>query len=203
MTRGKCVVDVLGAEARDQRQTPGLVVRIQDVDQLLQVLVRHARADLHGHRIRDAAEVLDVRAVQVRRAHADPRIVRRQVVPALPVRQEPRLRLLVRQLQPLVRREELDAMRFVHRLAADGLEELERIGHRLHELVVVRRERGLADEREVPVLGMMQIREPAVDQRAHEVQASARRARSRAASSVGSGSRSAAVNAGRLIVSPR
>ena len=138
--------------------------------QLLQVLVRDARADLHGHRIRDAAEVLDVRAVQFGRAHADPRIVRRQVVPALPVRQEPRLRLLVRQLQTLVRGEELDAMRFVHRLAADGLEELERIGHRLHELVVVRRERGLADEREVPVLGVMQVREPAVDQRPHEVQ---------------------------------
>ena len=33
-------VDVLRAEARDQRQAPGLVVRIQDVDQLLQVLVR-------------------------------------------------------------------------------------------------------------------------------------------------------------------
>ena len=86
------------------------------------------------------------------------------------MRQEPRLRLLVRQLQPLVRREELDAVRLVHRLAADRLEELERIGHRLHELVVLGRERGLADEREIPVLGVVQIREPAVDQRAHEVQ---------------------------------
>ena len=61
-------------------------------------------------------------------------------------------------------------MRLVHRLAADRFEELERVGHRLHELVILGRERRFADEREVPVLGMVQVREPAVDQRAHEIQ---------------------------------
>ena len=41
---------------------------------------------------------------------------------------EVRLRLLVGQVQPFVRRIELHAMRAVHRLAGDGLEDLERTG---------------------------------------------------------------------------
>ena len=96
--------------------------------------------------------------------------MRRKVVPALTVRQEPRLRLLVRQVQALVRSIELDPMRAVHRLARDRFEELERVGDRLNQTVILGRERGLADEIEIPVLRVMQIREPAVDQRANEVQ---------------------------------
>ncbi len=88
----------------------------------------HRRADLHANGIRDAAHVFDVRAVELRGAHADPRIVRRQVVPALLARDEARLRLLVQQVQAFVARVEIGVHRFVYARAADAFEEIQRIG---------------------------------------------------------------------------
>ena len=144
-----------------------------------------ARADLHADRIRDAAEVLDVRAVELRGAHADPRdsastgctsaagAAQTASAPARRAAAAPR------------GGEEVDAVRFVHRLAADGLEELERIADRLHERWYSSRERRVPHEVEVPVLRVMQVGEPAVDQRRGRSSASARRARSRAAAAAG------------------
>ena len=96
------LLDVLGAEAMNEGQSAGLVLRIQGRHQALRPRVIHAAAHLHGHRVGDAAEVFDMRAIQLRRAHADPRIVGREVVPALLARNEARLRLLVQQMQALM-----------------------------------------------------------------------------------------------------
>ena len=77
------VLDVLRAEAVDQREPPGLVLRIQRGDQALQPAASIAAPTFTPIGIGDAAEVLDVRAIELRRAHADPRHVRREVVPAV------------------------------------------------------------------------------------------------------------------------
>jgi len=137
MTRGRCASICLAPKRVIRVSRPGSLFRVQHVHELLQLLVGYARADLHAHRIRDASEVLDVCAGEIRRAHADPREVRRQVVPMAAMLQEPRLRLLVWQMQSLVRRVELDSMRAVHRLTRDRFEKLERVGDRLHQRVVV------------------------------------------------------------------
>src|SRR5262249_12134805 len=100
--RRQALVDVLDAHAMDQYQTAGLVARIECRDQTLHPLGAHRWTDLDADRVGDAAEELDVRSVQRRSAHADPRHVRREVVPALLAIDEARLRLLVWQVQPLV-----------------------------------------------------------------------------------------------------
>jgi len=161
--------NIFRAEAGDQRQAAGLVAGIQHMDQGLEMFVAEAGTDLDAHRIGDSAEILDVRAFEIGGTHADPRIVGRQVVPAFPMRQEPCLRLLVRQVQPLVGGVEVHASG-MQRIAGDGLEEAERVGHRLDELVILVRHRRLAHELQVPILRMMQICKTAIDQRTDEVE---------------------------------
>ena len=111
-----------------------------------------------------------MRAIDLRRAHADPGHVGRQVVPAVLARDEARLRLLVEQVQALVAGEEIHARRLVHRLAAQGLEEIERIADRVRDTLVRLAQLRVTHEAEIPVLGMVQVGEAAVHQRAHEVE---------------------------------
>ena len=63
MSCGSALAIARGAEPVDQRQAPRLVVGVEHLHELLQPFGVHARADLHGDRIGDAAEVFDVRAV--------------------------------------------------------------------------------------------------------------------------------------------
>ena len=102
--------------------------------------------------IGDAAEIFDVRAVELRGAHADPRHVGRQVVPALLARNEARLRLLVQQMQAFVARVEVRVRRLVHGAAADAFEEIERVGDRAGDALIAVLERRVMDEAEIPVL---------------------------------------------------
>ena len=78
------------------------------------------------------------------------------------------------QMEPFVARIEVDAIRFMNRPAARRFEEVQSVGNRMHDLFVGRLERRMADEIQIPVLGVMQIGESAVDQRTHEVQCQAR-----------------------------
>jgi len=121
------LLDVLDTEAMNERQPARLVLRIQRGHEPLQPTSVHGRPDLHTERIGNASKELDVRAVQLRRAHADPRHVCREVVPVLLPRDIPRLRLLVEQMQPFMTREKVDRRHFMRCAAtADSLKELER-----------------------------------------------------------------------------
>ena len=112
-----------------------------------------------------------MRAVELRRAHADPRHVRRQVVPALLALDVTRLRLLVVHEQAFVRGEEVDRGDFVRRAAAaHALEEVERVADRIDDLLVLLDQRRMLHEAEIPVSRVMQIGEAAVTQRAHEIE---------------------------------
>src|SRR5690349_17198360 len=96
------LLDLLGTHARNQRQAAGLVLRVEHVDELEQVGGIEARSAFHADRVLDAAEELDVRAVRLPRAVADPEHVRGAIVPVARRRIDARQRLLVRQQQRLV-----------------------------------------------------------------------------------------------------
>ena len=161
--------DILGAKTSDQRQAARFVARIEHVDQGLEMLVAKARTHFDAHRIGDPAKILHMRAFEIGGTHANPGIVGRQVVPALAMRQEPCLRLLVGQVQPLVGGVEIHTAS-MQRITGHRLEEPERVGHGFDELVVLVRHRRLADELQVPVLRMMKICKTAIDQRTDEIE---------------------------------
>ena len=108
-------------------------------------------------------------AVQRCGAHTDPRIVGGQVEPATLARHLPGLRLLVGQQQRLVRGVEIDPVEVVHLHPGQGLHETHRVADRVHHLLVLPGQRRTAHPAQVPVLGMVQVGEAAIDQRAHEV----------------------------------
>src|SRR5688572_290328 len=162
--------DATRAEAVDQRQPPGFVVRIQDADELDQLRGFHPVVHLDRDRVGDAAEVLDVRAARRGGPEPDPWHVRRQVVPALPALEVARLRLLVEQVQSLVARVEARLRGLVDGRAGDGGVEVERVRDRVDDPAVGVAELRMLQEAEVPVLRVVHVREAAVDQRAHEIE---------------------------------
>src|SRR5665213_2825435 len=159
------LLDILGAKAMYEGQTTRLVLRIQSRHQALRPRIIHAATDLDGHRVRNAAEVFDVRAITLCRAHADPRIVRRQVVPALLARNETRLRLLVQQMQALMAAIEVRLGRLMDGAATDAFEKIERIGNRIGNTLVGILQRAVVEETQIPILRMMQIGKTAIDER--------------------------------------
>ena len=100
-------LDLVGAHARDEGEPPGLVLRVEPVDQAQQVGRIEARPAFHAERILDAAQELDMGAVELARAVADPQEMRRAVVPVAARRIDAGHRLLVGQQQRLVRGEEI------------------------------------------------------------------------------------------------
>src|SRR5450759_515054 len=121
------LLNLLHAEAVNKGQAPRLIVRIQGRDETLQPARIHGYADFHSDRIGNATEVLNVCAVQLCGAHANPWQVGGEVVPALLARDKARLRLLVQQVQTFVTCVEIRVCRFVHRTAADAFKKIQRI----------------------------------------------------------------------------
>ena len=153
------------------REPSRLVLRIQRGDEALQPFGGHRRADLHADRVRDAAKELHVRAVERRRAHADPRHVRRQVVPALLALDVTRLRLLVVHVQPFVAAKKSTAVTSCG--ARPPITRSKKSSESPMESTIFwycSHHRRMLHEPEVPVLRMMQVGETAVAQRAHEIQ---------------------------------
>src|ERR1700676_2797359 len=64
--------DLVGAEAVDQRQASGLIVRIEHVDQPQQFVRLERRTALQSDRILDAAEIFDMAVIELAGAAADP-----------------------------------------------------------------------------------------------------------------------------------
>src|SRR2546423_5003679 len=99
--------------------------------------------------------------VELRGAHADPRIMSGQVVPAVLAGNETCLGLLVQQVQPLVAAVEVDQPRLMNRGAAHPFEEIERVGNRSDDTLIRVLQRRVLDETQVPVLWMVQVGETA------------------------------------------
>ena len=169
--RRQAFLHILRAEAVNDGETPWRVLRIERGDETLQPFGRHGRPDLHAHGVGDAPEKFHVRAVEGGSAHADPRHVSAEVVPALLTFDVTRLRLLVMHQQAFVRGEEIDGGDFMRRAAAaHPLEEVERVADRIDDLLVLLDQRRMLHEAEVPVPRVMQVGEAAVTQRTYKIE---------------------------------
>ena len=111
--RRQMLADLLGAEAADQRQPAGLVVRIEDVDEPQQLVGLERRAAFEAERIFDAAAEFDMGMIGLARAVADPQHVAGGGVPVAGRRIDARHRLLVAEQQRLVAGVEIGACRSV------------------------------------------------------------------------------------------
>ena len=74
---------------------PGLVLRVEPVDEPQQIVGLEGRAAFHADRVFDAAHELGMRAVDLPRPIAEPHQMRRAVVPVAGGRIDPGQRLLV------------------------------------------------------------------------------------------------------------
>ena len=63
---------LVGAEAADEREPPGLVRRVQRIDQAQELVGPASRPDFGADRVLDAAQELDMRLVEFASAVADP-----------------------------------------------------------------------------------------------------------------------------------
>ena len=104
---GKQLGGLVRAHAADQRQPAGLVVRIEDVDELQKLVRLLRRAGLQAERIFDAAAVLDMGVVELPGAVADPQHVARRAVPVAGRGIDAGEGLLVAEQQRLVAGEEI------------------------------------------------------------------------------------------------
>ena len=118
------VLNRLGSKTVYQTYPAWLVVRIQNTNEVLQPLCRHTSTDLDAHGVRYATEILNMRSVNVGRSHANPRIMRCQVVPTITSIEKACLRLFVQQMQSLVRRINIGSLRVMHRSTRHRLEKI-------------------------------------------------------------------------------
>ncbi len=109
-------------------------------------------------------------AIGVIGAQADPRQVRGEVEIAGAARHGARLGLLIAKVQSFVRGEELDAVAFTGAHAEHVLHEAEGFADGFDHAVIFEAVRRIAHPIEVEILGMMQVGESTLDQRANEVE---------------------------------
>ena len=137
-----------------QRQHPGRI---------------HGRAHLHADGVGDATAVLDVCAVKCGGAQTDPREVRGEIEPARLAWDLSGLRLFRPQQECFVRGVEIHPLQIGKRLARQRFHEAQRVADGIHTRLVFGRKRSVLHPVEVPVFRVVQIREAAVDEAAHEV----------------------------------
>ncbi|MNO59409.1 hypothetical protein D3C76_499970 [compost metagenome] len=162
--------DLVRAHAHDQVEAAGIVVRVEDVDQADQVVIGHARADLHPDRVADAAQHFHVGAVRLAGAVADPEHVRRAVVPVAGEAVAADEGFLVVQQQRLVGGEEADFTQLRRSVQAAGAHERQGFVDAVGELAVLLRQRRVGDEVEVPLVHLVQVGEAALGEGAQQVE---------------------------------
>ncbi len=110
--RAQAIFDLVGTHPGDQRQTAGQARRVEHFTEFEHVLGARRGADLAADRVADAAEELDVRAVEIAGALADPEHVRRAVVPVARHRVAAGERFFVAEDQRFVGGVDVDLVRF-------------------------------------------------------------------------------------------
>ncbi|CAM3831476.1 hypothetical protein NOZE110980_16960 [Nocardioides zeicaulis] len=171
--RREAVADLVGAEAGHEGEPARGVVGVEARGVGQGVVGRGGGAELDADRVLDAREQLDVGAVELAGALADPHEVGGHVVRQVGARVDARQRLLVLQQQGLVAGVEVDPVELVG-VGADGLHEgqraLDLVGHCL---VALAEGRGL-HEVGVPGVHLAQVGVAARDEGAHEVEGGGR-----------------------------
>ena len=166
------LVDLLGAHAGDQRQAAGVAVGVEALAQGHHLVGRGGGADLRADRVADAGEELQVGAVELAGAVADPDHVGRAVVPVAGEGVDPGQALLVGEDQRLVARPEVDLVQAVLGSEVDAAG-----GHEPQGTVDLRRDalvalalRLEAHELLVPQVHLGQVGEPALGEGPQQVE---------------------------------
>ena len=89
--------EFVGGHARDQRDFPRHVLRVERIQDLNHVIGRRLVADFHANRVLDASHELEVRQPRLSGSFTDPQQMRATVVPPSSGRVFARHRLLVGQ----------------------------------------------------------------------------------------------------------
>ena len=165
------IADAAGAEPRDQRQATGLVRGIEPLDQPLQIVGGDRRPAFQPHGVLHPAAELDMRAVHLTGAVADPQHVAGPRDRQAGGRIDPRQRLFVFQQQRLVAGVELHLPKLLRGLGGDagGLHERHRVADPLGDVAVAR---GLGSVGEVrdPALNAVNVGIAAGREGAQQVQ---------------------------------
>ena len=148
---------------------PGGVVGVEPRGERDGVVGGGRRAELDADRVAHVAEQLDVGAVELAGALADPDEVRRQVVGRAAAGVDAGHRVLVLEDQRLVAGVEVDAVELVG-VGADGLHERHRPVDLVGQRVVALPGHGVGDEVGVPGVDLAQVGVAAGDERADHAQ---------------------------------
>ena len=161
--RREMVADLVGAEAVDQRQPSGLIVGIEDVDQLQQLVRLQRGAAFQADRVLDAAEIFDMAVVELAGAVADPDHVARGRVPVAGGGIDPCEGLLVTQKQRFVAGVEIGSAQFgmAFEIEPTGAHEIQRVRDAIGQFLVPARLRGILEETEHPLMHAAEIGEAA------------------------------------------
>ena len=164
--------DVVGTHAADERQPAGQLPRVQPCAQFEDLGRVCRRTDLATERVADTTEELDVGAVGLVRALADPQHVGRAVVPVAGEAVLAGERLFVAEDQCLVAGEDVDLAEIVVRIRVDagGAHEPQRPVDLAGDSLVALSLGTRRDELLVPRVDTVQSGEPALGERPQQVQ---------------------------------
>ena len=121
-------------------------------------------------RIADATEEFHVRAARIGRAHADPREMRGQIVPAFLARHTAGLRLLVKQMQAFVAGKEIDPLQLARMHAHQAFHEADGFADLAGHAAVLFGHGRVFHPIQIPIIEARGVHEAAAHQRANEVQ---------------------------------
>ncbi|ENN89244.1 hypothetical protein RHSP_51838 [Rhizobium freirei PRF 81] len=153
------VGNLVVAETADERQAAGLVLRVQNIDQVDEVVRLQRRTALEADRVLDAAEIFDMRVICLARAVADPEHVARGRVPVAGGGVDAGESLFVAEQQCLMAGEEIGFAQARIALGgdADRAHEIHGLADTVGELTVTLALRAVLDEAEHPLLHIFEV----------------------------------------------
>src|SRR3954454_18753407 len=169
---GQMIADLVRAEAVDQRQPSGLIVRIEHVDKPQQFVWFERGAAFQPNRVFDAAEIFHMAVIELARAVADPDHVARGRVPVPGHRIDAREGLLIPEQQRLMAGVEIGRAQLAvaFEIETAGAHKIQRLRDAIGQLLVTPRLRRILEETEHPLVNAAEIGETASGERAQQIE---------------------------------
>src|SRR6476659_1265815 len=166
------IADLFRAEAVDQGQSTGLVVRIEHLDQPQQFVTLERGTAFQADRILDAAEIFDMAVIELAGAVADPDHMARCRVPVAGRRIDAGKGLLVAEQQRLMAGVEIGRpqLGMAFQIEPAGAHEVQRLRDAVRQFLVTAGLRGILQETEHPLMHAAKIGEAAGRKRTQEMQ---------------------------------
>ena len=166
------LLDLVGAEAGDQRQAARLVVGIEDVDEPDEFVRLERRPAFEADRVLDTAAELDMGMIGLAGAVADPQHVARGRVPVAARRIDAGHGLLIAEQQRLVAGEEIGRAQLRRGVGIDaaGAHEAHGLGDAVGERLIALPGRTVFQETKRPFVDMLEIGIAALGEGAQQIE---------------------------------